>query len=98
MPTKRTPTPSASQPGATTALTSAKNPQSSGSRVFSNDIVRNVIDYYMKTTSPRTRLIDVFMAFLVVVGAVQFVYCVLAGNYVSALLLAEPKTVAAGLL
>lgn len=31
------------------------------------------------------KLIDVFMAFLVVVGGVQFVYCVLAGNYVSLL-------------
>jgi hypothetical protein len=30
------------------------------------------------------KLIDVFMAFLVVVGGLQFVYCVLVGNYVSA--------------
>ena len=28
------------------------------------------------------KLIDAFMAFLVVVGGVQFVYCVLVGNYV----------------
>lgn len=27
-------------------------------------------------------LLDAFMAFLVLVGAVQFAYCVLAGNYV----------------
>lgn len=27
------------------------------------------------------KLIDVFMAFLVVVGGLQFVYCVLVGNY-----------------
>ena len=30
------------------------------------------------------KLIDVFMAFLVVVGGLQFVYCVLVGNYVRA--------------
>lgn len=29
------------------------------------------------------KLIDVFMAFLVGVGGLQFVYCVLVGNYVS---------------
>lgn len=27
-------------------------------------------------------LLDVFMAFLVLVGGIQFVYCVVAGNYV----------------
>ena len=36
----------------------------------------------MSNTPQRIKLIDVFMAFLVVVGVVQFVYCVLAGNYV----------------
>ena len=36
----------------------------------------------MSNTPQRIKLIDVFMAFLVVVGGVQFVYCVLAGNYV----------------
>jgi cobalamin biosynthesis Mg chelatase CobN len=37
---------------------------------------------YVKETSQRTKLIDVFMAFLVVVGVLQFVYCVIVGNYV----------------
>jgi oligosaccharyltransferase complex subunit epsilon len=40
---------------------------------------------YLEKTPQRVKLIDVFMAFLVVVGGVQFVYCVLAGNYVSLL-------------
>lgn len=34
-------------------------------------------------TPQRVKLIDAFMAFLVVVGVLQFVYCVLVGNYVS---------------
>lgn len=38
---------------------------------------------YLEKTPQRVKLMDVFMAFLVVVGGVQFVYCVLAGNYVS---------------
>ena len=37
---------------------------------------------YLDTTPQRTKLIDVFMTFLVVVGVLQFVYCVIAGNYV----------------
>lgn len=41
-------------------------------------------DGYVKTTPQRTKLIDVFMAFLAVVGVLQFVYCVIVGNYVSA--------------
>lgn len=35
----------------------------------------------MDKTPQRMKLIDVFMLFLVVVGGVQFLYCVLAGNY-----------------
>lgn len=38
---------------------------------------------YVDKTPQRVKLIDAFMAFLVVVGGLQFVYCVLAGNYVS---------------
>ncbi|KAF7892781.1 uncharacterized protein EAF02_000319 [Botrytis sinoallii] len=36
---------------------------------------------YLNKTPQRTKLIDVFMSFLVVVGVLQFVYCILAGNY-----------------
>lgn len=45
-------------------------------------IVANVAQHYLDTTPQRTKLLDSFMAFLVVVGALQFAYCVLAGNYV----------------
>ena len=44
-------------------------------------VVGTVWDHYLKDTPQRTKLIDAFMAFLVVVGALQFLYCVLAGNY-----------------
>lgn len=46
-------------------------------------VVGNLWDHYVEATPQRTKLIDAFMAFLVVVGALQFLYCVLAGNYVS---------------
>lgn len=39
----------------------------------------------MADTPQRTKLIDAFLGFLVVVGGLQFVYCVIAGNYVSGL-------------
>lgn len=45
-------------------------------------VVINLWSHYLQSTPQRTKLIDVFMAFLGVVGALQFVYCVLAGNYV----------------
>ncbi|KAH8910883.1 defender against death DAD protein [Coniochaeta sp. PMI_546] len=44
-------------------------------------VVGNVWTHYLKTTPQRTKLIDAFMAFLAVVGALQFLYCILAGNY-----------------
>jgi oligosaccharyltransferase complex subunit epsilon len=45
----------------------------------------NVVSSYKDTTPQRTRLMDMFMAYLVVVGALQFIYCVVAGNYVRSL-------------
>ncbi|TQS35514.1 hypothetical protein Golomagni_04065 [Golovinomyces magnicellulatus] len=37
---------------------------------------------YLELTPQRTKIVDVFMAFLFVVGVFQFVYCIMAGNYV----------------
>ncbi len=36
----------------------------------------------MDRTPQRVKLLDAFMAFLMAVGLLQFVYCVIAGNYV----------------
>lgn len=58
------------------AKTSSSGPQSI------DQVVWNIVEHYQKATPQRTKLIDVFMAFLVVVGGLQFAYCVLAGNYV----------------
>jgi len=48
-----------------------------------SDILQALWHRYEKDTPQRTKLVDVFMAFLVLVGGVQFLYCVLVGNYVS---------------
>ncbi|KAK3695338.1 DAD family-domain-containing protein [Podospora appendiculata] len=44
-------------------------------------VVQSIANHYIKETPQRTKLLDAFMAFLVAVGALQFLYCVLAGNY-----------------
>ncbi|CCU76136.1 hypothetical protein BGHDH14_bgh01550 [Blumeria hordei DH14] len=36
---------------------------------------------YQRDTQQRIKLIDCFLAFLLIVGALQFLYCLLAGNY-----------------
>jgi len=40
-----------------------------------------VWDKYVQKTPQRVKLLDCFMAFLVAVGVLQFVYCVIAGNF-----------------
>ncbi|KIW63859.1 hypothetical protein PV04_08831 [Phialophora macrospora] len=57
-------------------------PQSSLSpRSSPQEIIIHVWNRYLQDTPSRTLLLDAFMAWLVVVGAVQFLYCILAGNY-----------------
>ncbi|PHH58989.1 hypothetical protein CDD81_3961 [Ophiocordyceps australis] len=46
-----------------------------------NQVLQNIVDYYLRETPQRIKLVDVFLSFLVLVGALQFLYCVLAGNY-----------------
>ncbi|KAL4985542.1 DAD family-domain-containing protein [Aspergillus falconensis] len=92
MPSKRpSATPSSSAPlasaSASTSGTSTPQPTlSSGPKTLSanssvSDIAVHVWHQYLTTTPQRTMLLDTFMAFLVLVGGVQFAYCVLAGNY-----------------
>ncbi|MCJ1463291.1 oligosaccharyltransferase complex subunit epsilon [Pseudocyphellaria aurata] len=87
MPSKRHPNTS-STPSSTTntsssapAITSrpavSKNPNTASPQEILAGMWRN----YDSTTPQRVKLIDTFMAFLVLVGVLQFVYCVLVGNY-----------------
>jgi oligosaccharyltransferase complex subunit epsilon len=55
------------------------------SSLSSNDVLTTLTqtwNRYLDATPQRVLLIDVFMAFLVLVGGLQFLYCVIAGNYV----------------
>ncbi|ORY65977.1 DAD family-domain-containing protein [Pseudomassariella vexata] len=84
---KTTTAPAPGATGTTTSniVTSASSAPTSSKKTGSsqpwNTVLLNVVDYYEDNTPQRTKLIDVFMAFLVVVGGLQFLYCVLAGNY-----------------
>ncbi|KAI1394135.1 defender against death DAD protein [Hypoxylon trugodes] len=76
--------PASTTAAATTTTTTAS---SSAAKTSTNvpqsidQVAWNIVEHYQKTTPQRTKLIDVFMAFLVVVGGLQFAYCILAGNY-----------------
>ena len=45
-------------------------------------IIQSIWNNYLDRTPQRVKLLDTFMAFLMAVGALQFVYCVIGGNYV----------------
>ncbi|KAE8373127.1 DAD/Ost2 [Aspergillus bertholletiae] len=78
MPAKRTAAATAA-PTVTKSLSSGPKTLTANSSV--SDIIHHVWQQYLSTTPQRTMLLDVFMAFLVLVGGIQFVYCVVAGNY-----------------
>ncbi|KAF5020636.1 hypothetical protein F66182_7343 [Fusarium sp. NRRL 66182] len=43
--------------------------------------LQDLFNYYHKHTPQRIKLIDAFMVFLVVVGVIQFLHCILAGSF-----------------
>ncbi|KAJ5586916.1 uncharacterized protein N7459_002681 [Penicillium hispanicum] len=81
MPAKRhaASTTSAATPAAPTTLSSGPATLKTNASPF--EIASHVWQQYLATTAQRTLLLDAFMAFLVLVGGLQFLYCVLAGNY-----------------
>lgn len=98
MPPKRTTGPTASQQqpatytstGAPVASTTSRPATArpvaskSGSKdgLDAQAIVQGVWNKYVDKTPQRTKLLDTFMGFLVVVGVLQFVYVVVVGNFV----------------
>ncbi|KAF3919767.1 hypothetical protein ABW20_dc0108425 [Dactylellina cionopaga] len=83
-PSSITSNPSEPTPVAAPAATSTTTTSSAGKLTANSspiDVAQAIWEKYRTNTPQRTKLIDVFMVFLVAVGIVQFVYCVLAGNY-----------------
>merc|ERR1711939_586923 len=86
IPTNNPSPPSTTQTSVTSAGSVPVSTPSKASLKSSNnqspqEIALGIWQNYLDTTPQRTKLIDVFMSFLVVVGVLQFVYCVIAGNY-----------------
>lgn len=76
------------KPSFTPSKPSSSTSSTSSSQQSAQEILTSLWNNYLNTTPQRVKLIDVFMGFLVVVGGLQFLYCVLVGNYVSVYLLA----------
>jgi hypothetical protein len=72
------------KPATTTTSKPAARSTSSklGSSATAQEVLEDVWSKYVKNTPQRVKLLDSFMAFLVVVGALQFVYCCIVGNFV----------------
>ncbi|KAJ5629160.1 hypothetical protein N7528_002817 [Penicillium herquei] len=81
MPAKRHAASTASAPAPSTPVTLSSGPATLKSNSSVVDIATHVWQQYISNTPQRTLLLDAFMAFLVLVGGLQFLYCVLAGNY-----------------
>lgn len=47
---------------------------------FNNSIEKSIHSYF-ETLTPRLKLIDIFLAFLVIVALVQFVFVILVGSF-----------------
>ncbi|KAK6332812.1 oligosaccharyltransferase complex subunit epsilon [Orbilia brochopaga] len=77
--------PAAATPAATTTTTAVSPSPAATTHLSAKsspiEVANAVWTRYQSDTPQRTKLIDVFMVFLVAVGVVQFAYCVLAGNY-----------------
>ena len=62
--------------------TPAKTASSKAASQDAQDIIQGIWSNYLSKTPQRVKLLDSFMAFLVVVGALQFLYVVIVGNFV----------------
>ncbi|EMD63065.1 hypothetical protein GGP41_005090 [Bipolaris sorokiniana] len=80
-PKQRTPgtvdTPSAP----TQAASSRPSKPSTTNNTSAAAITQGIWDKYVTKTPQRTKLLDIFLAFLVVVGVLQFAYVVVVGNF-----------------
>ncbi|KAJ5678268.1 uncharacterized protein N7477_003901 [Penicillium maclennaniae] len=81
MPAKRHAASTTSATTASAPVTLSSGPATLKTNASAAEIAQHVWQQYTTTTPQRTMLLDAFMAFLVLVGGLQFLYCVLAGNY-----------------
>lgn len=78
-PKQRTPASTGSDTGASVATPTSR--KTSSNATTTHDILTSTWTKYTHKTPQRTKLLDTFMAFLVAVGALQFLYVVVVGNF-----------------
>ncbi|KAG0633006.1 DAD family-domain-containing protein [Tuber brumale] len=87
MPSKKNLSSSSAQTAPASATPSSSSTPAPKSHISHNapsdplSILGGIFNNYSQSTPQRTKLIDAFLGFLVVTGVLQFVYCVIAGNY-----------------
>ncbi|RYN56563.1 hypothetical protein AA0114_g2846 [Alternaria tenuissima] len=80
-PKQRT-TASADAPSTTTSAPApVRSTKAKANNTDAAAIAQGIWDKYVSKTPQRTKLLDTFLAFLVIVGALQFLYVVLVGNF-----------------
>ena len=72
-----------SSPAPTTTKPLSSGPATLKANANAIEIAQYVLQQYLASTPQRTMLLDAFMGFLAVIAVVQFLYCVLGGNFVS---------------
>ena len=80
-PSPAKPSSQAAKPSPPSAASTRSSSKSSSASSLP-DIAQQLWADYLDKTPQRTKLLDCFLAYLAVLGAIQFAYCVLAGNYV----------------
>ena len=56
-------------------------PKSSNSPATTSNAVQSLWKSYEDNTSPRLKMIDAFLVFLMLSGIAQFLYCILVTNF-----------------
>lgn len=68
------------KPVVLSGATSSTSSSTSTINDFSTSL-KSTIDSYFKTLTPRLKLIDIFLVFLVLVALIQFIFVILVGNF-----------------
>lgn len=78
-PTPSTPSATKQTPSQSTSILATKT---LSTRSSPQEIAIHVWNKYIQETPSRTLFLDVFLLYIALNGAVQFIYCIIGGNYV----------------
>ncbi|KAF2204480.1 defender against death DAD protein [Delitschia confertaspora ATCC 74209] len=84
--TPYTPKPSTNTPSKSSSTAAGKSASATSTKQQldphnAGDVLNSIWRKYMEQTPQRVKLMDAFMGFLIVVGVLQFLYCLIVGNF-----------------